>query len=101
MPRIYEYLGLIVFFWSNEHEPIHVHIEYGDYIAVVEFIIENGKVVSFEFKKKRSAPMLPDAQLKKAKELIEAKKDEILKKWIDYFILKKNIKPERITKRIK
>ena len=25
MPKIYEYLGLIILFHSNEHEPIHVH----------------------------------------------------------------------------
>jgi hypothetical protein len=24
MPKIYEYLGLIFFFYSNEHLPIHV-----------------------------------------------------------------------------
>ncbi len=78
-----------------------MHIEYGDCIAIAELFIENGKVTGFEFKKKRNAPMLPDAQLKKARELMEAKKDEILQKWIDYFILKKNIKPERITKRLK
>ncbi len=26
MPKIYEYLGFIFFFYSNEHEPIHVHV---------------------------------------------------------------------------
>ena len=25
MPKIYEYLGLIFFFYANEHLPIHVH----------------------------------------------------------------------------
>ena len=25
MPKIYEYLGIILFFYSNEHEPIHIH----------------------------------------------------------------------------
>ena len=26
MPKIFEYFGLIFFFYSNEHEPIHVHV---------------------------------------------------------------------------
>ena len=26
MPKIYEYFGFIFFFFSNEHEPIHVHV---------------------------------------------------------------------------
>ncbi len=25
MPNIFEYLGILIFFYSNEHEPIHVH----------------------------------------------------------------------------
>ncbi|MDE6341047.1 MAG: DUF4160 domain-containing protein, partial [Muribaculaceae bacterium] len=25
MPKIFEYFGLIFYFYSNEHEPIHVH----------------------------------------------------------------------------
>ena len=26
MPKIYEYFGFVFFFYSNEHEPIHVHV---------------------------------------------------------------------------
>ncbi|NKB23803.1 MAG: DUF4160 domain-containing protein [Kiritimatiellae bacterium] len=25
MPKLYTYFGLLVMFYSNEHEPIHVH----------------------------------------------------------------------------
>lgn len=25
MPKLYEYLGIIIYFWSKEHEPIHVY----------------------------------------------------------------------------
>lgn len=25
MPKIFEYLGILIFFNSNDHEPIHVH----------------------------------------------------------------------------
>jgi hypothetical protein len=28
MPKLYEYFGLVVYFYANEHEPIHVHGEY-------------------------------------------------------------------------
>ncbi len=27
MPEIYEYFGLIFYFFSNEHDPIHVHVK--------------------------------------------------------------------------
>ena len=29
MPKIFEYFGFIFFFYSNEHEPIHVHVTHG------------------------------------------------------------------------
>ena len=27
MPKLFEYLGIVILFYSNEHEPIHVHGE--------------------------------------------------------------------------
>ena len=32
MPSIFEYLGIILYFYSNEHEPIHVHGRIGDFL---------------------------------------------------------------------
>ena len=25
MPKIYVYLGIVILFYSNEHEPVHIH----------------------------------------------------------------------------
>ena len=44
MPKIYEYLGIILFFYSNEHEPIHVHAQYGEYESKAEFFIIDGEI---------------------------------------------------------
>jgi Domain of unknown function (DUF4160) len=41
MPKIYEYLNIAFFFYSNEHEPIHVH---AGKETVFEIIIENQEV---------------------------------------------------------
>ena len=30
MPVLFYYLGLKFFFYSNDHEPIHVHVSAGD-----------------------------------------------------------------------
>ncbi len=38
MPKIYEYFGLVFLFFSNDHEPIHVHVRYGEYENKLEFI---------------------------------------------------------------
>ena len=45
MPKIYEYLGIIIMFYSNEHEPIHVHGKYQGLESKAEFIIKEGVIV--------------------------------------------------------
>ncbi len=42
MPKLYEYFGLIILFYSNEHEPIHVHGKYQGQESKAEIIFENG-----------------------------------------------------------
>ena len=49
MPKLYEYFGLTVLFYSNEHEPVHVHGLFQGTESRAELVIENGKVVSIHF----------------------------------------------------
>ena len=51
MPKLYEYYGLIILFYSNEHGPIHVHGKYqgkdaqvGNYVYHVEYINGIGEI---------------------------------------------------------
>ena len=39
MPKIFEYLGITIMFYSNEHEPIHVHGKYQAFESKADFII--------------------------------------------------------------
>jgi hypothetical protein len=43
MPKIFEYLGILIFFHSNEHEPIHVHGKYEGFESKADFILWTGK----------------------------------------------------------
>jgi predicted RNA-binding protein with RPS1 domain len=45
MPKLYEYLGLIIFFYSNKHGPVHVHARYQDYESKIEIILHEGKIL--------------------------------------------------------
>ena len=45
MPKLYEYLGLIILFYSHKHEPIHVHCKFQDKESKAELIFENGKFI--------------------------------------------------------
>jgi hypothetical protein len=49
MPKLYEYFGIIIFFYANEHEPIHVHGEYQGRESKAEIIMVEGKIVEFRF----------------------------------------------------
>jgi len=49
MPKLYEYLGIIIMFYSNEHEPVHVHGKHGGKECKAEIILHNGKVNLFFF----------------------------------------------------
>lgn len=58
MPKLYEYFGIIVLFYSNEHSPIHVHGKYQNTERKAELLIINGKIskiryLSVKGKKKR------------------------------------------------
>ncbi len=36
MPEIHEYFGFVFFFYSNEHEPLHLHVIHGDRQMIYE-----------------------------------------------------------------
>ncbi len=50
MPKIFEYLGIVIFFYSNEHEPIHVHAKKGEFESKAEFNIINGEISEIKIK---------------------------------------------------
>ena len=75
MPKIFEYLGIIIMFYSNEHEPIHVH----------------GKYQGIESKK----------ELKEFKNFVEKFKNDIVQKWIDYFVYHKSVECIKIEGKVK
>jgi hypothetical protein len=101
MPKLYEYMGIVVLFYSNEHEPVHVHGKYQGREMRAELIIENGRVVNIILKPVRGRRPLEGTQLRDFEALVDHYSDQIVQKWVDYFVLHRPIKPEVITRRIK
>ena len=101
MPKLYEYLGIIIFFWSDEHEPIHVHGRYQGSEIKAEFQVQNGEILDIVFKnipgKKRFAP----SQKNDFEIFVKRYSKQIVKKWVDYFVWKKDIESKTITRRIR
>ncbi|MBN2825583.1 MAG: DUF4160 domain-containing protein [Campylobacterales bacterium] len=101
MPKIYEYLGIIIMFYSNEHEPIHVHGKYQGYESKAEIVIEDGKIVGIVIKEVKGKRPLPTKEAKEFKNFVNKFKDDIVKKWIDYFIYHKSIECIKIEGKVK
>lgn len=101
MPKLYEYLGIVVLFYSNEHEPIHVHGQCQGRESKAELIIENGKVVRIVYSSVRGRQPLSTAELKNFQTVMARYAEEIVQKWIDYFVLHKPVEAQHITQRIR
>ena len=101
MPKIFEYLGIILFFYSNEHELIHVHGTYGSFENKAEFYIVDGKISEIRIKLVKGKRPLTSSNLKDFEEFLQVYGDKIIQKWVDYFVYHKDVDFERITKKLK
>jgi hypothetical protein len=100
MPKLYEYFGLLVMFYANEHEPIHVHGKYDNRECKAELIVIEGQIVEIRFVDVKGRAPLEKTELKKFKLLVEVYKEDIVQKWIDFFILHKTFDAITITKKL-
>jgi len=61
----------------------------------------DGIITEIKIRQVKGLTPLNSNELKIFKEFLEVFADKIVQKWIDYFILHKDVEFERITKRIK
>lgn len=99
MPKIYEYLGLILFFYSNEHEPIHIHAKYQGKESKAEIHMLSGRIQKIVIKDKGTG--LDSKKRKEFEEFVNAYAEDIVNKWVDYFVKKKHISPQIINQKVK
>jgi hypothetical protein len=75
MPTLFHYLGLQFFFYSNDHEPIHIHISNGQnearFNVITMELIENCG--------------LKASELKHAQLAIKENQETIISKWNEFF----------------
>lgn len=75
MPVLFYYLGLKFFFYSNDHEPIHVQVSNGD--GEARFSLEPIALIENHGLKPR--------ELKYAEAAIEENREVIRERWNEYF----------------
>lgn len=97
MPTLYEYMGIFFYFWSDEHDPIHVHAEYNGTECKV-LLYPDGRIEIENYLLKNN---MDTQTLKKVRKFAEKYQDAIKEKWAEYHLFKKKIKPQRITRKIK
>ncbi len=76
MPTIFRFFGMQFYFWSSEHEPIHIHVRKGR--ALAKFTVEPAVelVESKGFKPQ---------ELKLAETIIEENRDIVVEFWKKWF----------------
>lgn len=100
MPKIFEYFGFIFLFYSNEHEPIHVHVMKDGHEAIFEIILENGELVEIHKRNYNKIPPLSEKDISTAEAFVKKYYKNIVDKWVNFFIYKKRIRSTKITKKI-
>ena len=87
MPKIFEYFGFVFFFYSNEHEPIHVHVTHKGCQSIFELIMDNGILVEIRVREKAGEEPL-------------SSKDQKTAKWIKFFVLRQAVKSTTIKTKL-
>jgi hypothetical protein len=101
MPKLYEYFGLVIYFYAREHLPVHVHGKHQGRESKAEISMRNGEVWQIKFTDVAGRPPLTGKKLDEFKRLVGLKSAEIVSRWTDFFVFHRQIKPEIITRRIK
>ena len=101
MTKLYEYLGILLYFYSNEHEPIHVHAKKAEFESKAEFYIIDGVVSEIIITEVRGKKPLNGSELNDFKLFLEHYSTQIVEKWVDYFVYHKKIAFEKITTKLK
>ncbi|MCE7064488.1 DUF4160 domain-containing protein [Dyadobacter sp. CY326] len=100
MPKILEYFGLVFYFYSNDHLPIHLHVSYNEYETIFEIFFEEGKLKDVRERLVPGIDPLPAMQHKEARKVIEVYAEIIVNRWTDFFVLKKKVPIIKITKKL-
>jgi hypothetical protein len=97
MPKIFEYIGILISFYSNEHEPIHVHAKYNGLESKAEFYIIDGKITEIKIKEVKGRLPLTGKKLKDFEDFLQKYANKVVEKWIDYFVYHKDVEFEKIN----
>ena len=100
MPKIFEYFGFIFYFYSNEHEPIHVHVIHGGRESIFDIIMMNGALAGISVREKKGSEPLTEKDKRTAEDFIRKYHKNIIEKWVKFFVLKQSVRSTSIKKKL-
>jgi hypothetical protein len=94
-PSAFSFLGIKVYIFNNDHDPIHIHIHayYAEFDIIIEIEYEDGKPTFTQ----RGDSSFPPAQKKTLMKFLKKHHKKVVEKWTELIILKKQIKNTRIS----
>ena len=100
MPKIFEYFGFVFYFYSNEHEPIHVHVIHNQQETIFELILQNCILVQIKQRSRAGYPMLSAKDCRIAEKFITKYAKNIVEKWVKFFVYKQQIRSTNIKNKL-
>ena len=92
-------MGIVIRFWSNDHEPIHIHAIYNNAEIKVSFFVKDG--IIYRTTDQEIQGKFNSYKVKQLKDFVSVYKYSILFAWKQYFEQHVDIKKIIITKKIK
>lgn len=78
MPEVFRKYGFLFFFYSREHEPIHVHVEGEEGLVIYDLIDE-------EFVLREKKGKIKASSLRKIEKALADNKQKIIDAWEEHF----------------
>jgi hypothetical protein len=100
MITLFDYYGLKIHFIKTDCTPLHIYANRGKQSCIGHVTFKQGLFDKIEFKKREGFDGLDQDDANKMELLILNHLDEIVKRWIDFYIFKRPIEEEIITQRI-
>lgn len=99
MPTLFEYMGIRISFFSNEHMPIHIHAFKNGNEVVVKFFVKDETIYKTTYQNKRGE--FSAKEMKDLKDFVGRYKYNIIILWKQFFEQGvTDIQPIVLTKKI-
>ncbi len=100
MITLFNYYNLKIHFVKKDTQPIHIYANRKEQSSWADVQFNKGRFDKVVVHEREGFPPLDETDINRMKLLIINNLDEIIKRWIDFYIFNREIEEEIITQRI-